>query len=152
MKSLLGIILLTLTLEAKSEINLNVPQLPDSVKTPGAVLTTDLEKICVVGYTKTVRDVSERLKNEIYDEYGIYSHEPKEFEIDHLISLELGGSNEKTNLWAQSYKTSPYNATLKDVLEHKMHRLVCSHQLDIKQAQKEISTNWIEAYHKYVGK
>jgi hypothetical protein len=34
----------------------------------------------------------------VYKAYGIISHQPHEYEIDHLISLELGGSNSIRNL------------------------------------------------------
>ena len=47
------------------------PILPDPKLTPGAVLTTDLSKICQPGYTKTVRHTSGALKHEVYVEYGI---------------------------------------------------------------------------------
>jgi len=64
------------------------PIVPDPAKTPGDVLTTDALVVCQKGYTKTVRDVPESLKNQIYRSYGILSHKPREYEIDHLISLE----------------------------------------------------------------
>lgn len=41
---------------------------------------------------------------------------------------------------------------MKDALERKLHELVCAGQLDLKTAQHEIASNWIEAYQKYVGK
>ena len=41
---------------------------------------------------------------------------------------------------------------MKDALERKLHKLVCAGQLDLKTAQSEIASNWIEAYQKYVGK
>jgi hypothetical protein len=41
---------------------------------------------------------------------------------------------------------------VKDALERKLHKLVCTGQLDLKTAQSEIASNWIEAYEKYVGK
>jgi len=41
---------------------------------------------------------------------------------------------------------------VKDALERKLHKLVCAGQLDLKTAQREIASNWIEAYKKYVGK
>jgi hypothetical protein len=40
---------------------------------------------------------------------------------------------------------------VKDRLEDKLHKLVCSGQLDLKTAQKAIASNWIEAYKKYVS-
>ena len=103
------------------------------------------------GYSKKVRDVPESVKRQVYASYGITSHQPHEYEVDHLISLELGGSNSIKNLWPQSYKTQPYNATVKDKLENKLHALVCSGAIDLQTAQRAIATNWIEAYRKYVG-
>ena len=41
---------------------------------------------------------------------------------------------------------------MKDALERKLHKLVCAGQLDLKTAQREIASNWIEAYQKYVAK
>ena len=55
--------------------------------------------ICVPGYTKTVRDVPQPLKEQVYRSYGVTSRQPGEYEIDHLVSLELGGSNSARNLW-----------------------------------------------------
>jgi hypothetical protein len=39
-----------------------------------------------------------------------------------------------------------------DALERKLHNLVCSGQLDLKTAQHEIASNWIDAYQKYIAK
>ena len=41
---------------------------------------------------------------------------------------------------------------MKDALERKLHKLVCAGQLDLKTAQREIASDWIEAYQKYVHK
>ena len=68
-----------------------------------------------------------------------------------LRSLELGGSNSIKNLWPESYRTSPWNARVKDRLENRLHELECDGDLDLKTAQREIAANWIEAYKKYVS-
>lgn len=113
--------------------------------TPGDVLTTNITLICTKGYTATVRDVPESLKNKVYESYGILSRKPYEYEIDHLISLELGGSNDISNLWPE-----PYNITLgarkKDVVENYLHDQVCNHGMDITFAQQQIVSNWTEIY------
>ncbi len=124
---------------------------PDPSLTPGDVLTTDTSQICVPGYTKTVRNVTQAEKAQVYKNYGITSRQPKEYEVDHLISLELGGSNDIKNLWPESYITEPLNAHVKDDLENKLHELVCSGQLPIEQAQSEIAADWVKAYQTYVG-
>ena len=127
------------------------PQIPNPELTPGAVLTTDRGKICTPGYSKSVRNVSTVEKNAVYREYGITSHRPGEYEVDHLISLELGGSNDIANLWPQSYVTSPLNAHAKDKLENRLHALVCSGRITIEAAQKAIANDWTQAYRQYVG-
>jgi hypothetical protein len=126
------------------------PIRPDPALTPGAVLTTDLKVLCVPNYTKEVRHVTEAEANAVYKEYNI-KRVKGQYEVDHLISLELGGSNDIKNLWPQSYVTQPWNAHVKDRLEDYLHREVCKGHLEIKEVQKEISGDWIAAYKKYLG-
>src|SRR6185369_4320543 len=59
--------------------------------TPGAILPVTKEQICVSGYSASVRNVPESEKKAVYEEYGVISHTTGEYEVDHLISLELGG-------------------------------------------------------------
>jgi 5-methylcytosine-specific restriction endonuclease McrA len=106
--------------------------------------------MCVPGYAEKVRNVPDAVKKQVYEEYGITSHKPGEYEVDHLISLELGGSNSIKNLWPQSYSGN-WNAHIKDKLENGLHKLVCSDKLDLKTAQREIAMDWIAAYYKYLG-
>ena len=127
----------------------NAPLQPDPKLTPGATLPVTREDICVPGYTKKVRNVPADVKRQVYAEYGIVSHTPGEYEVDHLISLELGGSNSIKNLWPQSYLTQPWNAHVKDALENELHDEVCNGTLDLAAAQREIATDWIAAYKKH---
>lgn len=131
--------------------NLQAPVSPDALLTPGDTLDVIKQDICTRGYSKKVRNVPQSVKEEAYREYGINSRLPGEYEIDHLISLELGGSNSLKNLWPESFQTQPWNAHVKDALENKLHEMICSGQIDIKLAQREIATDWIAAYKKYVG-
>ncbi|GHF65420.1 hypothetical protein GCM10017781_46380 [Deinococcus metalli] len=123
-------------------LNLHAPLLPDPALTPGDALTSDPAVICTPGYTHTVRNVPQALKEPIYRAYGITSREKGEYEIDHLISLELGGSNSARNLWPESFKTQPLNAHVKDTLENTLHDLACSGRLTFVQAQQAIAQNW----------
>jgi hypothetical protein len=127
----------------------NAPLLPDPKLTPGATLPVTRADISVPGYTQKVRNVPLDVKKQVYAEYGIVSHRPGDYEVDHLISLELGGSNSIKNLWPQSYKTQPWNAHVKDALENELHDEVCSGRLDLATAQHDIATDWIAAYKKY---
>ena len=124
--------------------------LPNSNLTPGDILDVTSVDTCVPGYSSKARDVSESVKNQVYAEYHITSHQPGAYEVDHLISLELGGSNSIKNLWPESY-SGDWNAHIKDKLENKLHAMVCNGQLDLKAAQQQIATDWIAAYRQYLG-
>jgi hypothetical protein len=127
------------------------PIVPDPKLTPGDAFDVTANDLCVPGYAKKVRDVPAEMKREVYREYGITSHGPGDYEVDHLIPLEVGGSNSIKNLWPESHRTLPWNAQVKDRLESKLHELVCSGQLDLKTAQRATASNWIEAYKLYVS-
>jgi len=125
--------------------------LPDPSLTPGAVLTTDAATVCKPGYSATVRHTSAALKAKVYANYGITSHKPGEFEVDHLVSLELGGDDVEENLWPQSYLTQPWNAHVKDRLENELHRRVCAGKMSLEEAQGKIKGDWIAAYREIFG-
>jgi hypothetical protein len=123
--------------------------LPDPRLTPGAVLTSDVARICAPGYARSVRHAAYALKLAIYAEYHLTPHAGR-YEIDHLIPLELGGADVAENLWPQSYD-APGNAGKKDRLENFLHREVCAGKLPLREAQAEIAGNWRAAYRKYLG-
>jgi len=127
------------------------PILPDPKRTPGDTFDVTAQDVCVPGYAKKVRAVPAWLKRQAYAEYGITEYKPGDYEVAHLIPLSLGGSNSIRNLWPESTKASPWNSYVKDALERKLHKLVCAGQLDLKTAQSEIASSWIEAYKKYVS-
>ena len=99
--------------------------LPDSACTPGAILETGTkDAICKPGYAKSVRNVPDSEKNQDYAEYGITSHTPGQYEVDHLVSLELGGSNDIANLWPELASPKP-GFHEKDKVENYLHAQVC---------------------------
>jgi hypothetical protein len=120
----------------------DLPIRPDPKLTP--VLTTDAATVCKPGYAKTARHTSGKLKEQVYRAYGITKEQRASgthFEIDHLISLELGGADVPENLWPQSYDTLPWNAHVKDKLEERLHALVCAGKMPLKQAQRDIAAD-----------
>ncbi len=56
--------------------------MPNRRLTPGVVLTTSAATVCVVGYSSSVRDVSESDKDAVYARYGVV-HVPYAHEVDH---------------------------------------------------------------------
>jgi hypothetical protein len=135
----------------QSDSSLRFPFVPDPAKTPGDALEVTPADICVPGYAKKVRNVPIAVKRQVYASYGIRTHKPGDYEIDHLMSLEIGGSNSIRNLWPQSYRTSPWNARVKDALENELHRRVCAGTIDLAKAQRIIAQNWVMGYRIYVN-
>ncbi len=121
--------------------------LPDPACTPGAIFPdVTVDQICTTGYSSSVRNVPLSEKDQVYAEYGIASHAPGEYEVDHLISLELGGSNDISNLWPEPANPQP-GFHEKDQVENYLHDQVCSGKISLQQAQFEIATNWLAVYH-----
>ena len=113
--------------------------LPDTACTPGAIFTAaTVRQICTPGYSRSVRNVPVSLKQSVYAEYGIESHTPGSYEVDHLVSLELGGNNSVANLWPE---ISPgYHE--KDGIENRLHDAVCSGSVSLRAAQLQIARDW----------
>lgn len=109
--------------------------LPDTEVTPGDAATSDAQTVCVRGYAQRERNVPSEEKRQVYALYGVHpavrTVNGKRVrtccEVDHLISLELGGSNDVKNLWPQPYLPRP-GARQKDALENWLHKQVCARQ------------------------
>ena len=69
-----------------------------------------------------------------------------DYEEDHFISLELGGSpTDPRNLWPEPYGPKP-GAREKDAVENYLHKQVCSGAMTLAQAQRAITTDWYKVY------
>jgi len=121
--------------------------LPDHECTPGAVFANlDLNQICTAGYTKTVRNVSLKTRKSVFAEYGISYPQPYGYyEVDHLIPLAIGGSNDIANLFPQPAKPFP-GFREKDIVEIYLQEQVCLHNVSLSVAESRIAENWLEIY------
>lgn len=120
--------------------------LPDKDCTPGGIIQgVTKEQICKAGYASATRDVSEKDKAGVYKEYDIISHKTGEYEVDHLVSLELGGSNDASNLWPEPAQPIP-GFHEKDKVENYLHKQVCNGEISLEDAQIEIANNWLDVY------
>jgi len=118
--------------------------LPDTLLTPGAVRETVAAKICGTS-TKAFRHTTEATKRRVYEEYGILSHHEGQYEIDHLIPLELGGKDTITDLWPEPALPQP-GFHQKDVLENWLHAQICTGVLSADSAQRWIVHDFPGAY------
>ena len=123
-------------------------QLPDPRCTPGSidpdVTQADIRStICKRGWTATVRppeSQTERFKYDVaYPAYGTPRSERSE--LDHLVPLELGGSNDATNLWPE-YPPTP---NPKDKVEDALNAAVCEGRVSLAAAQDAIAADWLTA-------
>lgn len=106
---------------------------------PAVTQATIKSTVCVPGYTSTVRAVTEATKKAILSR----DRATQPSEVDHFISLEIGGSNDPDkNLWAQPY-AGKYGARVKDVVETALKREVCSGKMTLVAAQSCITSDWI---------
>jgi hypothetical protein len=135
--------------------------LPNRALTPGATNpavtpSTIHATICLTGYTKTVRPSSSYTtglkRTQLAAGYTFHGDlSTSDYEEDHLISLELGGSPSSVkNLWPEPYAASE-GARVKDKVENRLHDLVCSGEISLRTAQTAIATNWWSAYQRYGG-
>ena len=114
---------------------------PDPALTPGVVMTTDLATICKSGYSRSVRNVNGAEKAQVAAAYH-FTGPSASVEYDHLISLELGGSNDPKNLWPEPIA----DAHIKDGLEAHARSEVCKGTLSLTDVQARIATDWVKLW------
>jgi hypothetical protein len=91
-----------------------------------------------------------KLKRTQIRQYGYEDKNPKDYEEDHLVSLQLGRNpRDPKNLWPEPYAGS-CGVRVKDVHETKLKHLVYSGTLSLEGAQNAIASDWMAAYNHYV--
>ena len=82
------------------------------------------------------------LKRQQIVAYGYPDTDPRGYEEDHLIALELGGApSDQCNLWPEpAHSPNP-----KDKVENVLRQRVCAGSLTLVEAQQRIATDWTTA-------
>lgn len=134
--------------------------MPDYACSPGVIdpnVTQDniRSTICSRGYTDSVRpptSYTTPLKRLLMTAYGDVDTDGRlmplnQFELDHIISLELGGHpTDVRNLYPEHGLHND-----KDKLENRLNHHVCYDGLALIDAQTAIATNWVAAYEAEFG-
>jgi hypothetical protein len=159
-----------------AKIDNALPVEPDPAITPGVIdpaLTKEI--ICdPTHHTKSDRHVTDADKAAAYLRYGMvvpkvqkampsgkvstvynfhvgYCATAEGCEVDHLVSIENGGSNEAGNLWPEIYSGTIWTAHPTDIVENRLHKLVCIGRIELAEDQHTLQTDWIAGWYKYVS-
>lgn len=131
-------------------------ELPDRTATPGAVIARDRTIVCTRGYARAARHRYDaewlRYRSAMFREYGIPHERWRDFTVDHLVPIELGGEPfgivdghyDLRNVWPEPKA----EARQKDAVEDALHAAVCYQRgyrgvrLTVVDAQRAIAQNW----------
>jgi hypothetical protein len=122
---------------------------PNSNLTPGTVLPATTTQLCTAPHEKLTPVVPASLRRKVLAVYGVSDSAADAYEVDYLITPQLGGATDIRNLWPQPYFDTVWNAHVKDQLEDRLYEMVCRGDVDLATAQRDISNDWIAAYRKY---
>ena len=122
--------------------------LPIRALTPGATARVTADQLCA-GRGPGHEPIAPEVRQAVLRDYGMEGLAEAEYELDYLITPELGGSSDRRNLWPERYQSRVWNALVKDELERLLPTLVCRGAIDLATAQRDIASNWIAAYKKY---
>jgi 5-methylcytosine-specific restriction endonuclease McrA len=100
-------------------------------------------RICAAGYrTATYRPPSSQTTHaKWYVVEPAYGQRHVAGELDHLVPLELGGSNDMKNFWVETGRIP----NPKDTVENRLHREVCTGKISLHTAQLDLAHNWTTA-------
>lgn len=111
-------------------------RMPDMNCTPGIILAVPKDGLCSPTYTQP--EVDNAVKLEVYKAYGITDIEG--WDIQHWVPLELGGSNDMTNLYPMSIDQP--GTVERSKAAKKLKELVCANTLPLSAAQQMIKKDW----------
>lgn len=123
---------------------------PDRACTPGAVDPRVTQRnlagtICQRGYTRGVRPplrLTEPIKRERLAAYGFAGQPLRQFELDHLVALEIGGApTSLANLWPEQ-RHGPDGASAKDRVERAARAAVCAGSIGVTEVQRAMARDW----------
>jgi hypothetical protein len=122
--------------------------LPIAALTPGATAHVTVDDLCA-GRGPSKEEITLAVRLAVLRDYGMEALPEADYELDYLITPELGGSSDRRNLWPERYGSRVWNARVKDELEQLLPSLVCRGSVDLTTAQRDIAVDWIAAYKKY---
>lgn len=124
---------------------------PDRRCSPGAYYSRLTKAVICSRHfdISTIRRLPRSKKYAVEREYGLptgrFNHA---LEIDHIVPLRLGGSNDIANLFPEEYAFANHapGYRAKDRLDTRLVRLVCGGRLSLRTAQRRVASDWQRLY------
>jgi hypothetical protein len=130
---------------------------PDRRCSPGAY-SSRLTKAVICSshfHTDEIRRLARSTKYRVEREYGLPAGLfSRALEIDHVVPLRLGGSNNIANLFPEEYAFADHSPgyPAKDRLDKRLRELVCAGRLRLRVAQRRIAADWESLYRQVFGR
>jgi hypothetical protein len=128
---------------------------PDPKATPGSVATADVATICKQTkqtgiFSPKSRLVSPANQQAVFNAYHLTPQQAKHYGLDFLVPLQLGGANAASNIWPVPLARG-LGFHQKEVLNVRMHIVVCHGEMAIGQAQQAFESDWVKLWVLYGG-
>jgi hypothetical protein len=122
---------------------------PDRRCSPGAYYARLTKAaLCSPGFhSSKLQHLTAAAKRAVEVEYGLTGSSRSALTIDHIVPLELGGSNNVANLYPQR----PPVHQLKQTLDSTLAARVCQGLISLGAARRQIAVNWELLYTKLNG-
>jgi hypothetical protein len=125
---------------------------PNAKLTPGAVAISNLTLVCrQPKHTRGLFShlnplISPAVSARVFSAYRIPVLQQSRYGLDFLIPLQLGGANVASNIWPMP---SSRGFREKELLNNRMHVLVCHGDLPLDQAQQAMAADWVKLWVSY---
>ncbi len=121
-------------------------RLPDPVCTPGHFNPQlDLDAMCQKKEFHTQTSVSKEIAAQVFSAYGIPDYLYSSYAIDQLVSEQLGGTMDLSNLWPQPIDSRP-GYSEKNRAESFLLSQVCNGNITLSAARDQLSKNWVAVF------
>lgn len=96
------------------------------------------QQVCTSGWATAHRHVLYSDRRAMFASYGIDYAQHARYEFDHLLPLELGGDNSRSNLWPELLSS----ARVKDNTEDKLHGQLCAGETTLRHVWAVLRAGW----------
>jgi hypothetical protein len=122
---------------------------PDPSRTPGLVIGLPTTQVCAPGYVASLPKPKQLDERSTFELYRLdYPASLSTYRLDRVIPAELDGSESPLNLWPVPRGEATVGR--KDAVAVRLRQLVCTGQVPLGTAQREMATDWYAAWQKYV--